>query len=339
MVDLARQGDQVKRYLCRRRSRSIMATSTRPGSTRSANSQLDSAQICIPRGKRQRHAERMDIAIVGPGAIGSTFAWQLARAGHDVTVVGRGARLADLEREQAIVRRDGQRTRVKVAASLDPVPAWDLVLVTVLAPQVDAVLPLLRASAARRVMFMFNTFEPLDRLERAVGPERFSFGFPQGVFTLLIAGVIHPTIRPGSTASDADLARLFSAAGIPTSVEPDMHSWLRSHAALVVPLMSAGVLAHARGAGVSLREAWQHAEAFPAGFAIVRAQKNPILPAPLAGLARLPRLIVASLLWLLSRTKMLRDLGALGTAEPRMLIDQMSATLPALAAPLLAIRP
>src|SRR6478609_7338837 len=321
MVDLARQGDQVKRYLCRRRSRSIMATSTRPGSTRSANSQLDSAQICIPRGKRQRHAERMDIAIVGPGAIGSTFAWQLARAGHDVTVVGRGARLADLEREQAIVRRDGQRTRVKVAASLDPV------------------LPLLRASAARRVMFMFNTFEPLDRLERAVGPERFSFGFPQGVFTLLIAGVIHPTIRPGSTASDADLARLFSAAGIPTSVEPDMHSWLRSHAALVVPLMSAGVLAHARGAGVSLREAWQHAEAFAAGFAIVRAQKNPILPAPLAGLARLPRLIVASLLWLLSRTKMLRDLGALGTAEPRMLIDQMSATSPALAAPLLAIRP
>jgi len=36
---------------------------------------------------------------------------------------------------------------------------------------------------------------------------------------------------------------------------------------------------------------------------------------------------------------MLRDLGALGSAEPRMLIDMMSRAAPGLAAPLAAIYP
>lgn len=46
----------------------------------------------------------MHIAIVGPGDIGSTFAFQLAQAGHDVTVVARRARLAQLRRDGAVVR-------------------------------------------------------------------------------------------------------------------------------------------------------------------------------------------------------------------------------------------
>jgi 2-dehydropantoate 2-reductase len=35
----------------------------------------------------------MQIAIVGPGSIGSTFAFWLSEAGHDVTVIARGTRL------------------------------------------------------------------------------------------------------------------------------------------------------------------------------------------------------------------------------------------------------
>jgi len=46
----------------------------------------------------------MKVAIVGPGSIGSTFAFHLARAGHDVTVVARGARLAQLEKDRAILK-------------------------------------------------------------------------------------------------------------------------------------------------------------------------------------------------------------------------------------------
>lgn len=64
----------------------------------------------------------MKIAILGPGGIGSTFAFQLARAGHDVTVVARGARLAYLEREQAIVKDTGERAAVRVQGPSSPGP-------------------------------------------------------------------------------------------------------------------------------------------------------------------------------------------------------------------------
>ena len=281
----------------------------------------------------------MQIAIVGPGAIGSTFAFQLSRAGHAVTVVARGARLQQLLRDGAIVLVSGDRAPVTVAAALDTAIAYDLVLVTVLAPQVAAVIPALRLSAARKVMFMFNTFEPIDPMRGAVGAERFAFGFPGGVFVLLQAGRISPQIRRGTTVDDASCAALFTSAGIPTVVDDDMQSWLRSHAAMVAPLMAIGVRVHASGSGISWRDAGFHADAFYAGLRIVRAMGNDVRPRAIAMFEHLPRSFATWLLWMMSRTRMLRDLGALGSAEPRMLIDMMSRAAPGLAAPLAAIYP
>ncbi|WP_448102480.1 ketopantoate reductase family protein [Luteibacter jiangsuensis] len=281
----------------------------------------------------------MKIAIVGPGAIGSTFAFQLSRAGHDVSVVARGARLARISLDRAIVLETGERAAVAVATELDPMIEFDLVLVTVLAPQVAAILPSLRRSRARKVMFMFNTFEAIDPLREAVGVERFAFGFPGGVFTLLKAGRIAPQIRRGTTVGDMASASLFSAAGIPTVVEADMQSWLRCHAAMVLPLMSIGVRSLARDGGISWQEAGQYTEALEAGMRIVRALGNDLRPGYIALLARLPRPVVTGLLWAMSRTRMIHELGELGAAEPRMLADMMSAAAPDLAAPIRAIRP
>jgi 2-dehydropantoate 2-reductase len=281
----------------------------------------------------------MRIAIVGPGAIGSTFAYQLAKGGHAVTVIARGARLEQLQRDQAIVLASGERAAVEVHGALDAATPYDLVLVTVLAPQVGAVLPALRASAARRVMFMFNTFEPLDPLREAVGAERFVFGFPGGVFTILRDGKIEPQIRAGTTVGDAAWAKLLTEAGIPAEVDGDMHAWLRSHAALVVPLMAMSTVVVQRGAGVSWREAGAYAEAMEVGFRIVRELGHTITPSSVRTLSGLPRPIARAALWGMSRTKMVRDLGALGPAEARMLIDMMTAAAPGKTAALLAIRP
>jgi 2-dehydropantoate 2-reductase len=254
-------------------------------------------------------------------------------------VVARGARLAWLEREQAVVLGSGERAAVTVRSALDEQWAWDLVLVTVLATQVDAVLPSLRVSAAHAVMFMFNTFESLEPLRQAVGPERFAFGFPGGVFALMKDGRVQPQIRSGTTASDAKWAALFTEAGIPCVVEDDMQSWLRTHAAMVAPLMAIGTIVHARGSGVSWQEASVHATAVEAGVRIVQAAGNELRPASVRTLLTLPHGILTATLWALSRTKTLRDLGALGATEPRMLIDMMQASAADLAAPLSAIRP
>lgn len=284
----------------------------------------------------------MKIAILGPGGIGSTFAFQLARAGHDVTVIARGARLAYLEREQAIVKNTGERAAVRVQGALDPTTEWDLVLVTVLASQVDAVLPALAASAARTILFMFNTFEPLDRLRDAVGRERAAFGFPailawldDGVLTTRIV-TRGPLLTP---VSDPAWARVFTAAGVPTVVEPDMQSWLRTHAAFVVPGMIASVRAHERRTGISWSEARALARASDEGFRLVRRLGDAIVPAAMVTYSRVPTAATAALLWTMSRIPSIRRTGAAGPGEPRTLIDMMRAAAPDHTQGLLAVRP
>ncbi|WP_437937787.1 ketopantoate reductase family protein [Sorangium sp. So ce341] len=283
----------------------------------------------------------MKIAIVGAGRIGSTFAFQLARAGHEVTVVARGARLAQLRRDEAIVTAAGERAAVGVSAALDEETAWDLVLVTVLAHQVDEVLPALAASAAKTVMFMFNTFEPLGRLRDAVGAARCAFGFPAILATLDDGKLTSRIVTRGmvTPVTEAAWAKVFTDAGIPAVVEPDMESWLRTHAAVVAPVMVAVVTAHARKAGVSWTEAMDVARALEEGLRVVRQLGNTLTPAPIAALSRLPTPAAAALVWTLSRVEAIRKTGAAGPGEPRALIDAMAAAAPGRTPALLAIRP
>ena len=285
----------------------------------------------------------MNLALIGPGAIGSTLAFQLSRAGHQVTVVARGERLRLLEKEQAIIRTDGERAAVTVCAQLDPAIAYDLVLVTVLATQAGAVLPSLKASRARKVMFLFNTFDSIAPLREAVGAQRFSFGFPGGIFCLLLDGRIRPTIRAGTTVDDPQTAALFEGAGIPTVIEPDMQSWLRTHAAFIVPLMAMGFSARAQGRGATWAEASRAARAMAEGFALVRRLGNAITPTPmrlLGGLlGDLPRPFVVLALWTVSRMRSVTDFAGQGPDEPRALIDAMVAAAPDATATLASLRP
>ena len=122
----------------------------------------------------------LHIAVIGVGGIGSTFAFQLARTGgHEVTAIARpgSPRLEQLKRDGGVVDVKGERAEVCVADRLDEEVPYDLVLVTLLSHQVEAVLPELRRSAAKWVQFMFNTFDP-ERLRDAVGADRCSFGMP-----------------------------------------------------------------------------------------------------------------------------------------------------------------
>jgi 2-dehydropantoate 2-reductase len=283
----------------------------------------------------------MQIAVVGAGRIGTTFAFHLAQAGHEVTLIARGKRLEELQRNPVIETDKGKRAEVKVAASLDPAIAFDRVLVTVLAHQVDDVLPALRASAAKNVIFMFNTFERLDRLREAVGPSRFTAGFPT-VVAYLTDGKLRSSVSgPGqiTTVGNAEWAELFTKAGIPTEVQPDMESFLRSHAVFVIPLMAIGSVVFQRKAGISWGEAWKHARATKQGFAVVRKLGHSVIPAMVSTIAFLPSFCVAFMYWVLSRTAVLRDLGSMGPGEVRALIDAMAQAAPGETGELTAIRP
>ena len=278
----------------------------------------------------------MRIAIHGPGSIGSTFAFHLSRAGHDVCVIARTTRLAQLEADRAILTTSGLRAPITPLPALAPDDVFDLVLVTVLASQVDAVLPALTANASKRVMFMFNAFNGLPALRDAVGRERFAWGFP-AVIASLVDGKLASQVVPramaalqittvGGLADFAppgldDLARTFSAAGIPTVVHPDMESWLRTHAAFMVPLMLSGVrpLAWTEARALALR--------MKEGFALVRRLGQRVTPFGMGVMAGLPRVVINCLLWVISRSQAGKALGA-GEVEARWLGEEMKKSGP-----------
>src|SRR5262249_47633607 len=75
----------------------------------------------------------MKICIYGAGAIGGHVAVRLARAGHDVSVVARGAHLAAIQANGLTLDLAGEQLNAKVAASddADDLGPQEFVIVTV----------------------------------------------------------------------------------------------------------------------------------------------------------------------------------------------------------------
>ena len=266
----------------------------------------------------------LSIAVVGAGAIGSTFAWHLARAGHDVTAIVRPGsnRQRQLQRDGGVVRDSAELAALRVADRLDEQQAYDLVLVTVLGHQVDAVLPMLARSKAAAVQFMFNTFEP-ERLLHAVGAERCSLGMPMVMSTLTPEGRLRSEIGPGQRTLHGDKrwCDLFALAGVPSAFEPQMASWLRSHVPMCIAMESICAAGERRGGGASWSESLVVARGLRAGFAIVQALDLRLHPRSKRVLAASPVAGLAGMLWAVSRIGSFRRLLATGVRECRALVD------------------
>jgi len=295
----------------------------------------------IVRTKDASYSEFMDILVVGAGRIGSTFAFHLALAGHQVTVVARGSRLDALRQDGAVIHVDGRRAPVRVADAFDEDVQHDVVIVTVLESQVDALLPGLARSAAKTVLLMFNTFHGTERYRAAIGPTRFAFGFPKMTAFLendrlkcRVAGAGMVT-----TVSSQACAELFRSAGLPADVERDMDAFLRSHVAFVVPLFVAGLWMWGRESGLSWAEARRLVDAWAEGFALVRGLGHSLMPSVVAVLPALPRPVSTAILWAFSRSADARNVGAFGPAETRWLIDAMAEAGPGRTARLRSVRP
>ncbi len=272
---------------------------------------------------------KLRIAIVGVGGIGSAFAFQLARVGgHDVTVVARpgSPRLQQLVRDGGIVKTTGERADVNVTDSLDEGIAYDLVLVTLLAHQVGAVVPALQRSAAKWIQFMFNNFEP-EQLRDAIGAERCSFGMPFIQASLDQDGRLKAKIGAGgqkSKMNSKECANVFNRAGLPAVLEPDMMLWLRCHAPLGAAFESVSVAGVRRGGGASWAESKTIALGLQESFTLIQRLGYKLYPSGKALLHRSPASSVAGLLWSLSRIRSFRELLATGANECRALVDVLA---------------
>lgn len=271
-------------------------------------------------------APPLSIAIIGVGKIGSTFAYRLAQAGHKVTAIARpgSKRLQQLQRDQGIIDVKGERADVITADELDVSEVYDLIIVTTLAHQVDAVIPALRKNNSVAIHFMFNTFDP-ERLQRAVGAQRVSFGMPMVVASLTPDGKLRSMIsaKRKTVHGDERWAKLFDESGIPSSFENDMMGWLRCQAAVCVAMESISIAAKRRGGGSSWKEATIAARGSQAIFKIIKQLGFRVFPRPQAMMSSAPTFLVAAMLWMVSRVPPIRNAMANGVNECRSLIDEI----------------
>jgi len=85
----------------------------------------------------------MKICVVGAGAIGGLLGGHLARAGHEVSLVARGAHLAAIRARGLELRSDGERFTVSVRASdrVTDFPKQEAVFITLKANAIGEMLP------------------------------------------------------------------------------------------------------------------------------------------------------------------------------------------------------
>jgi 2-dehydropantoate 2-reductase len=190
------------------------------------------------------------VLVLGAGVIGSVYAGRLLQAGHHVVMLARGQRLADLRAHGLVLEDAESGHRKQLPVSVVEVPGaggpYDLVLVPVRAGQLATTLPILASMTdGSDVLFFGNTAGRSGALTGALG-ERALFGFPavggtrEGpVIRYVLISQQKTTLGEPGGASSARVRRLqavFSGAGFPTVITPNIDGWLLAHAAFIVPI-------------------------------------------------------------------------------------------------------
>jgi 2-dehydropantoate 2-reductase len=274
--------------------------------------------------------EKKKIAIIGAGPVGCAFAVHLVKAGHDITIIGRGERLANLKENGGILSKKSEKateitkTPVKAVGSLDTTQPWDLVLLTIAGNQFDEPLfaTLKACSKATEILFMFNTFESLDKYFEVLGKERCIMGFPAIFAAFHDKALVHQFVNFGQITiiSSPKWRSIFSSAEIKCVHEPDMQSWLRTHASMVLGILSSVVAASKRKSGVTWAEAQLSAGAAREGLALVKKLGNDIRPKFIYYLAVAgPSFVLPGMLWVLTRVTSMRNNPQVPNWEREML--------------------
>jgi len=200
----------------------------------------------------------MKLLVYGAGVTGSLFATRLYEAGHDVSLLARGGRLAALRRDGVQLAEGDSPTvrRVPVPVVEHPAGGYDLTAVFVRTHQVDAVLESL-AGLDGDVLFLLHWAAGAEPLGTVIGPERVLLSTPTDAGTMdgdvvryrpasLLTRRVPMPIGESDGRTTQRLERIvqaFRTAGINAKAEPQMEAWLRTAAAFTVPVGQAAIAA------------------------------------------------------------------------------------------------
>ncbi|QLG36938.1 ketopantoate reductase family protein [Paenibacillus sp. E222] len=193
----------------------------------------------------------MNILVYGAGVLGSQLAQVLVRGGNDVTILARGKRAEELERDGIVIRHVFQfRTTVdpvRVTRTLEENDHYDLIFVVMKYNDFPSVLPILAANQSRNVVIVGNNadarsmqlfLEENSRVEKKV-----AFGFHisggrrQEDRMLSIGGASGQMVIGGldsEIAFKSILDQAFEKTKYKLNYLDDIDAWLKSH---IVPIL------------------------------------------------------------------------------------------------------
>lgn len=140
----------------------------------------------------------MHIAVLGSGAVGGYYGAKLARAGHEVTFIARGAHLAAIRDRGMEIKSPevgGFTVRANAEEDTSNVGAVDLVIVAVKAYDNATALPLLRPllGDATSVLTLQNGVDSADEVAAIAGERRVIGGTTYIATAIAAPGVIEQT--------------------------------------------------------------------------------------------------------------------------------------------------
>jgi Ketopantoate reductase len=200
----------------------------------------------------------MKVLIYGSGVIGSIFGAKLSLSGHDVTMLARGSRLAEIKEKGLILRNPDtgreEKAAVKVIEELSPDMEFDYIFVAMQATQVRAALDSLAENRSKNIVFVVNTCAGYAEWIKSIGEERLMIGFPSAGGERA-DGAVNCFIGKGfmrlfqtTTFGEAGgaysrrvktLIREFNRAGVPSVRCRDMDAWQKTHVAVVTSIANA----------------------------------------------------------------------------------------------------
>jgi 2-dehydropantoate 2-reductase len=193
--------------------------------------------------------------VYGAGAIGSIFAGKLMKAGFEITVLARGKRYEELNRDGLILRKADtnllETTHPKVISTLTEDDIYDYIMVVMQKTQVADVLPFLKVNRSKNIVFIVNNPLGYSEWVEAVGNERVMIGFPaaggeraDGIVNYFIMKGMMRSFQTTTfgehngekTERLVKLIRIMKQAGIPSTWSPNMDAWQKTHVAMVTAI-------------------------------------------------------------------------------------------------------
>jgi 2-dehydropantoate 2-reductase len=175
----------------------------------------------------------MKIAVMGAGAVGCYYGFKLARAGHDVVLIGRPRHIEAIERQGLRLQTDtlDLNIRVSVSTEASAVQRARLVLFCVKSNDTESAAAAIKPhlAPAALVLSLQNGVENADRLRVLVPQQLIAAAVYIGVEMAGPGHVRHHgrgelVIEP-SQASD-ELARTLIGAGVPTDISDNVRGAL-----------------------------------------------------------------------------------------------------------------